>query len=94
MIAKLDYLNDGNPSTNGDLGIDAIWLMPIYPSPSYHGYDVTDYDGVNPDYGTPADMDSLIAECHKRGIKVILDYVPNHTSIQHPWFSDASRRDW
>ena len=98
LIAKLDYLNDGNPSTDGDLGIDAIWLMPIYPSPSYHGYDVTDYDGVNPDYGTRADMDSLIAECHKRGIKVILDYVPNHTSIQHPWFmesrSGTSRRDW
>jgi len=98
LIAKLDYLNDGNPSTDGDLGIDAIWLMPIYPSPSYHGYDITDYDGVNPDYGTPADMDSLIAECHKRGIKVILDYVPNHTSIQHPWFmesrSGTSRRDW
>src|SRR6266403_2947702 len=94
LISKLDYLNDGDPSTTADLGVDAIWLMPIYPSPSYHGYDVTDYDGVNPDYGTPADMDSLIAECHKRGIKVILDYVPNHTSIQHPWFSDASRRDW
>jgi len=94
LISKLDYLNDGDPATTADLGVDAIWLMPIYPSPSYHGYDVTDYDGVNPDYGTSADMDSLIAECHKRGIKVILDYVPNHTSIQHPWFSDSSRRDW
>jgi len=94
LISKLDYLNDGDPATTADLGVDAIWLMPIYPSPSYHGYDVTDYDGVNPDYGTPASMDTLISECHKRGIRVVLDYVPNHTSIQHPWFSDSSRRDW
>jgi alpha-amylase len=94
LIAKLDYLNDGNPATETDLGVDAIWLMPIYPSPSYHGYDVTDYDAVNPDYGTSADMDSLIAECHKRGIKVILDYVPNHTSIQHPWFAHPGHHDW
>jgi glycosidase len=94
LISKLDYLNDGDPATTTDLGVDALWLMPIYPSPSYHGYDVTDYDGVNPDYGTPASMDTLISECHKRGIRVILDYVPNHTSIQHLWFSDSSRRDW
>jgi len=100
LISKLDYLNDGDPATATDLGIDAIWLMPIHPSPSYHGYDVTDYDGVNPDYGSSATMDTLIAECHKRGIKVILDFVPNHTSIQHPWFVDSatsvtsSHRDW
>jgi len=94
LISKLDYLNDGDPATTTDLGVDALWLMPIHPSPSYHGYDVTDYDGVNPDYGTPASMDTLISECHKRGIRVILDYVPNHTSIRHSWFSDSSRRDW
>jgi alpha-amylase len=93
LISKLDYLNDGDPTTRTDLGIDAIWLMPIHPSPSYHGYDVTDYDGVNPDYGSSATMDALIAECHRRGIKVILDFVLNHTSIQHPWFV-ASHRDW
>src|SRR5882672_12951861 len=61
LISKLDYLNDGDPATTADLGVDAIWLMPIHPSPSYHGYDVTNYDGVNPDYGTSAGMDSLIA---------------------------------
>jgi len=100
LIAKLDYLNDGDPATQTDLGVDAIWLMPIYPSPSYHGYDVKDYDGVNPDYGNPATMDALIAECHRRGIKVILDFVPNHTSIEHPWFVDSAssvasaHRDW
>jgi alpha-amylase len=100
LIGKLDYLNDGNPATDTDLGVDAIWLMPVHPSPSYHGYDVTDYDGVNPDYGTSAQMDLLIAECHQRGIKVILDFVPNHTSSQHPWFvnsassATSSRRDW
>jgi alpha-amylase len=100
LISKLDYLNDGNPTTGTDLGIDAVWLMPIHPSPSYHGYDVTDYDGVNPDYGSSAMMDALIAESHKRGIKVVLDFVPNHTSVQHPWFVDSatsvtsSHRDW
>lgn len=100
LMAKLDYLNDGNPATDSDLGVDAIWLMPIYPSPSYHGYDVTNYDGVHPDYGTPAQMDLLIAACHQRGIKVLLDFVPNHTSSQHPWFLDAVasatsvHRDW
>jgi glycosidase len=100
LMAKLDYLNDGNPATDSDLGVDAIWLMPIYPSPSYHGYDVTDYDGVHPDYGTPAQMDLLISACHQRGIKVLLDFVPNHTSSQHPWFLDSAasaasvHRDW
>jgi glycosidase len=100
LIDRLDHLNDGDPSTTTDLGVDAIWLMPIQPSPSYHGYDVTDYDGVNPDYGAPADLDRLVAECHRRGIKVILDLVLNHSSSQHPWFLDSSssafsaRRDW
>ena len=100
LVSKLDYLNDGDPSTDADLGVDAIWLMPINPSPSYHGYDVTDYYGINPQYGTPSDFDRLIQECHKRGIKVVLDWVPNHTSSQHPWFKDAetspqaAHRDW
>jgi glycosidase len=100
LIDRLDYLNDGDPATDADLGVDAIWLMPIHPSPSYHGYDVTDYDGVNPDYGAPADMDRLVAECHRRGIRVILDLVVNHTSSQHPWFFEAAssptalHRDW
>jgi alpha-amylase len=99
LIEKLDYLNDCNAPGSQALGVDAIWLMPIYPSPSYHGYDVTDYTGVNPDYGTLADLDRLVAEAHARCIKVVLDWVPNHTSVQHPWFVESqsptsARRDW
>ncbi|MCI0672773.1 MAG: DUF3459 domain-containing protein [Myxococcaceae bacterium] len=89
LTAKLDVLNDGNPATTTDLGVDALWLMPIHPSPSYHGYDVTDYRGVNPEYGTLADFDALTAAAHARGMKVILDLVLNHTSSQHPWFVSA-----
>jgi alpha-amylase len=90
IIQQLDYLNDGNPDTHNDLGIGGIWLMPINPSPSYHGYDVTDYYAVNPDYGTMEDFKELLAEAEKRGIKIIIDLVINHTSTQHPWF-EASR---
>ena len=99
LTARLDYLNDGDPATTADLGVTALWLMPISPSPSYHGYDVTDYYGVNPDYGTMEDFKRLVAEAHKRGIHVIIDLVLNHTSNQHPWFiaaaDDASpKHDW
>ncbi len=98
LTARLDYLNDGNPATDSDLGVDAIWLMPIYASPSYHGYDVSDYDAVNPDYGTLADLTTLVQRAHEKGMKVILDLVPNHTSVEHPWFVDSAsstaKRDW
>ncbi|HOT92372.1 MAG TPA: alpha-amylase family glycosyl hydrolase [Anaerolineae bacterium] len=99
LIEKLDYLNDGDPTTTADLGITGIWLMPIMKSPSYHGYDVTDYYTVNPEYGTNADFKRLMEEAHKRGIYVIIDLVLNHTSAQHPWFIEAQdpnseRRDW
>lgn len=100
ITEKLDYLNDGDPGTRDDLGIGGIWLMPINPSPSYHGYDVTDYRSIHPDYGTLEDMQELIREAHKRGIKVIMDLVVNHTSEQHPWFTesaknpDSSHRNW
>ncbi|HEX7077200.1 MAG TPA: alpha-amylase family glycosyl hydrolase [Candidatus Eisenbacteria bacterium] len=100
IVSRLDYLNDANPATKGDLGVDAIWLMPIFPSPSYHGYDVTDYEHVNPDYGSEADFDRLLVEAHRRGIRVILDLVLNHTSAEHPWFRSAAGdtaspyRDW
>ena len=99
LIEKLDYLNDGDAKTTTDLGITGIWLMPIHPSPSYHGYDVTDYYGVNPEYGTTADFKRLVDEAHQRGIRVIIDLVLNHTSSQHPWFIEArdpasERRDW
>jgi glycosidase len=90
IIEKLDYLNDGDPETDQDLGISGVWLMPINPSPSYHGYDVTDYFDVNPEYGTLEDFRTLLDEAHQRGIRVIIDLVLNHTSVQHPWFQDAS----
>lgn len=89
LIERLDYLNDGDPSTDDDLGVNALWLMPIHPSPSYHGYDVLDHKGVHPDYGTLDDFRRLVAECNRRGIRVILDYVMNHTSVEHPWFREA-----
>jgi pullulanase/glycogen debranching enzyme len=84
IIEKLDYLNDGNPETTSDLGITGIWLMPIFPSPSYHGYNVTDYYDINPQFGTMDDFQNLISEAHDRGIKVIIDLVLNHSSSQHP----------
>ncbi|GKX30510.1 alpha-amylase [Vallitalea longa] len=89
LVDKLDYLNDNDPSTDDDLGIDGIWLMPINPSPSYHGYDITDYYEINTDYGTLDDFELLIEQAHKRGIKVIMDLVVNHSSKDHPWFKEA-----
>lgn len=100
ITAKLDYLNDGDSTTTHDLGVTGIWLMPMNPSPTYHGYDVTDYRDINPDYGTLADFQNFLAEAHKRGIRVIMDYVMNHTSSQHPWFVQSEQgpnnpyRDW
>lgn len=100
LTEKLDYLNDGDPSTTSDLGINAIWLMPIFDSPSYHGYDVTDYYQINPEYGTLDDFHVFLKAAHRRGIRVILDFVVNHTSVEHPWFKDARSdisspyRDW
>ncbi len=81
ITEKLDYLEG--------LGIRGIWLMPINPSPSYHGYDVTDYYAVNPDYGTLEDFKRLLEEAHKRDIKIIIDFVMNHSSTKHPWFQQA-----
>ena len=88
VTAKLDYLNDGK---GGGLGVNGIWLMPIMPSPSYHKYDVTDYENVDPSYGTLGDLERLATECHKRGIRLIIDYEFNHTSSQHPWFLSATQ---
>ena len=92
ITQKLDYLIS--------LGVNAIWLMPIHPSPSYHGYDVLDYYAVNPQYGTMDDFKNLLTEAHKRDIKIIIDLVLNHTSSEHPFFVDANSnlqspyRDW
>lgn len=83
MTSKLDYL--------ADLGVEAVWLMPIGPSPSYHKYDVTDYYGVHPDYGTLEDYKEFIEEAHERGIKVVMDLVVNHSGVDHPWFQEALR---
>ncbi len=93
IIERLDYFVW--------LGVDAVWLSPVFPSPmTDFGYDVSDYCDIDPLFGTLADMDALIAAAHARGLKIILDYVPNHTSDQHPWFIDSRRgrasakRDW
>lgn len=81
ITSKLDYLNE--------LGISGIWLTPIHPSPSYHGYDVEDYKAIKAEYGTMTDFDALITKAHSLGIKVILDLVLNHTSKTHSWFTTA-----
>lgn len=93
LTSRLDYLNDGDPSTNSDLGVDGIWLMPVNTSPSYHKYDVTDYYNIDPDYGTLEDFRIFMSEAHKRGIKVIMDLVINHTSSQNPWFTESKKSD-
>lgn len=72
------------------LGIDAIWIAPIFPSPmADNGYDVSDYEGIDPLYGTLSDFDQLLQEAHANNIKIILDFVPNYTSDQHPWFKQS-----
>lgn len=89
LTSKLDYINDGDDTTDTDLGCNGIWLMPVHPSPTYHKYDVTDYYGIDPAYGTLEDFQAFLAACDERGIKVIMDLVLNHTSSEHPWFQEA-----
>ncbi|MBN2359666.1 MAG: DUF3459 domain-containing protein [Deltaproteobacteria bacterium] len=93
VARRLDYLQQ--------LGVDAVWLSPIFPSPLVDfGYDISDYCGVDPRFGTLSDLDALLSALHDRGMKLILDFVPNHTSDQHPWFIESRssranpRRDW
>jgi alpha-glucosidase len=90
---RLDYLTW--------LGVDAIWISPVYPSPmTDFGYDISNYCAIDPLFGTMEDFDRLVADIHAGGLKIILDYVPNHTSDQHPWFKesrssrDNPKRDW
>ena len=89
LISKLDYLNDGDDTTDTDLGINGIWLMPMCQSTTYHKYDVVDYKSIDSEYGTLEDFKQLVEECHARGINVIIDMVINHSSSQNKWFQDA-----
>jgi alpha-glucosidase len=93
ITSRLDYLKD--------LGVDAIWITPMYPSPQVDfGYDISNYEAIDPQYGTMADFDRLVAEAHKRNIRIVMDWVPNHTSDQHSWFLESrssrynTKRDW
>jgi glycosidase len=89
MISRLDYLNDGNPDTKDDLGITAVWLLPMSEASSWAGYSVDDYEIIEQDYGTKEDFKLFIKEAHKRGIRVIVDLVLNHTSNKHAWYVAA-----
>ena len=91
IINRMDYLNDGDPDSGKSLGIEGIWLTPIYPSPSYHKYDCADYYNVDESFGTLEDMDALIAACHERGVKLILDLAINHTARTNEWFKEFTR---
>src|SRR5580698_2362377 len=92
LISKLDYI--------ASLGVDAIWLSPIHPSPNRDwGYDVSDYEGVHPDFGTLANFNDVVGAAHDRGLKIVLDEVLAHTSDEHAWFAasrdgEAQMRDW
>ena len=93
IIERLPYVSA--------LGVDAIWLSPIFPSPmADFGYDISDYVGIDPLFGSMADFDALVSAAHAAGLKIILDLVPNHTSDQHPWFVESRssrenpKRDW
>ena len=100
LVERLDYLNDGDPATGGDLGVDGLWLMPVFQSPSYHGYDVVDYLTIDGEYGGNQAFYRLLEEAHRRGMRVIVDFVINHSSREHPWFQAAAAsprspwRDW
>jgi alpha-glucosidase len=97
IIGRLDHLR----GTHASLDVDAIWLSPIHPSPlADFGYDISDYTAVAPEFGTLADLDALIAACHDRGLRLLMDLVPCHTSIEHPWFVESrssrtsAKREW
>src|ERR1700680_3079097 len=93
IISRLDHLTE--------LGVDALWISPIFRSPmADFGYDISDYTDIDPLFGALADFDALLAAAHAQGLKLLLDLVPNHTSVEHPWFQESRssrtnpRRDW
>ncbi len=86
IIDRFDYLNDGDDNSGLSLGVEGIWLSPIFLSPSYHKYDVSDYYKIDPGFGTEQDLRDLVELAHSRNVQVILDLVINHTSVNHPWF--------
>ena len=88
IINRMDYLNDGDPDSGLSLGVEGLWLTPIFTSPSYHKYDVTDFYAIDPAFGTMDDLKELIALCHERDVKIILDLPINHTSTQCRWFQN------
>ena len=88
LINRIDYLNDGDISSGNDLGVQGLWLSPIFTSPTYHKYDTTNYYEIDPKFGTEEDLKELIRLCDERNVKVILDLVINHTSDSHPWFTE------
>lgn len=89
LIQQLDYINDGDPSSNDSLHAGGIWLTPVMPSPTYHKYDTTDYYDIDPDFGTVDDFRDLADACKERGIALVIDLSVNHSSNYHPWFISA-----
>lgn len=87
ILNRMDYLNDGIPDSGRSLGVEGLWLTPVFLSPSYHKYDVTDYYTIDPAFGTMEDLEALIAACHERGVRLILDLPINHTGSQNAWFT-------
>lgn len=96
IIEHFDYLNDGDPNSGVSLGVEGIWLSPIFMSPSYHKYDVTDYYKIDPKFGTMEDLQALIDLCHERDVQLILDLVINHTAKNNSWFQSfcAAHREF
>lgn len=88
IINRMDYLNDGDPASGLSLGVEGLWLTPIFDSPSYHKYDITDYYKIDPSFGTEEDLKELVDLCHSRGAAVILDLPINHTGKKNDWFSE------
>ncbi len=88
ILRRMDYLNDGNAESESSLGVEGLWLTPVFRSPSYHKYDVEDYGEIDPQFGTEEDFRALAEKCHERGVLLIMDLPLNHTGSGHPWFRE------